>query len=155
MIQIYRAVPMNFFLWARRKRPWQSLMKAPSLLKFKRVKRMKLRLPVIFCRWAASSSQFLRISQPSSFIRLVTRQSSSQPAPSPFKRRIPVWARVLIIIFAILFAAVAIIGGTYLGLREKGQNDLVVEQANPKYEETVEYNGHTYIYDKTRLPLLL
>lgn len=39
---------MNFFLWARRKRPWQSLMKAPSLLKFKRVKRMKLRLPVIF-----------------------------------------------------------------------------------------------------------
>ena len=67
------------------------------------------------------------------------------------KRRIPVWARVLIIIFAILFAAVAIIGGTYLGLREKGQNDLVVEQANPKYEETVEYNGHTYIYDKNKV----
>lgn len=39
---------MNFFLWARRKRPWRSLMKAPSLLKFKRVKQMKLRLPVIF-----------------------------------------------------------------------------------------------------------
>ena len=67
------------------------------------------------------------------------------------KRRIPVWARVLIIIFAILFAAVAINGGTYLGLREKGQNDLVVEQANPKYEETVEYNGHTYIYDKNKV----
>lgn len=67
------------------------------------------------------------------------------------KRRIPVWARVLIIIFAILFAAVAIIGGTYLGLCEKGQNDLVVEQANPKYEETVEYNGHTYIYDKNKV----
>ena len=67
------------------------------------------------------------------------------------KRRIPVWARVLIIIFAILFAAVAIIGGTYLGLREKGQHDLVVEQANPKYEETVEYNGHTYIYDKNKV----
>lgn len=67
------------------------------------------------------------------------------------KRRIPVWARVLIIIFAILFAAVAIIGVTYLGLREKGQNDLVVEQANPKYEETVEYNGHTYIYDKNKV----
>lgn len=67
------------------------------------------------------------------------------------KRRIPVWARILIIIFAILFAAVAIIGGTYLGLREKGQNDLVVEQANPKYEETVEYNGHTYIYDKNKV----
>ena len=67
------------------------------------------------------------------------------------KRRIPVWARVLIIIFAILFAAVAIIGGTYLGLREKGQTDFVVEQANPKYEETVEYNGHTYIYDKNKV----
>lgn len=38
-----------------------------------------------------------------------------------------------------------------MGLRERGQNDLVVEQANPKYEETVEYNGHTYIYDKNKV----
>ena len=27
----------------------------------------------------------------------------------------------------------------------------MVEPANPKYEETIEYNGHTYIYDKNKV----
>ena len=55
------------------------------------------------------------------------------------KHKIPLWARIILVILALIIAAVGIIGGTYIGLREKGKNDLVVEQANPKYEETIEY----------------
>lgn len=67
------------------------------------------------------------------------------------KKKKPLWFRILIIIIAIIFAAVAIVGGTYIYLRDKGQKELVVEPANPKYEETIEYNGHTYIYDKNKV----
>ena len=28
---------------------------------------------------------------------------------------------------------------------------MIVEQQNPKYEETIQYNGHTYIYDKNKV----
>lgn len=67
------------------------------------------------------------------------------------KKKKPLWFRILIIIVAIIFAAAAIVGGTYIYLRDKGQKELVVEPANPKYEETIEYNGHTYIYDKNKV----
>lgn len=67
------------------------------------------------------------------------------------KHKLPVAVRILIIIIAILFAAVAIIGGTYLYLRETGHSSLVVEPANPKYEETIIYNGHTYVYDRNKV----
>lgn len=67
------------------------------------------------------------------------------------KRKMPLILRIFIVLIAIIFAAVAIIGGTYLYMREKGHNTLVVEPANPKYEETIIYNGHTYVYDKNKV----
>lgn len=67
------------------------------------------------------------------------------------KHKLPLIVRIFIVILAIIFAAVAIIGGTYLYLREKGHNSLVVEPANPKYEETIIYNGHTYVYDRNKV----
>lgn len=67
------------------------------------------------------------------------------------KHKLPLIVRILIVILVILFAAVAIIGGTYLYLRESGHNALVSEPANPKYEETIEYNGHTYVYDSNKV----
>lgn len=67
------------------------------------------------------------------------------------KHKLPLVVRILIIILVIIFAAVAIIGGTYLYLRETGHNSLVVEPANPKYEETIIYNGHTYVYDRNKV----
>lgn len=36
-------------------------------------------------------------------------------------------------------------------MRERGHNSLVVEPANPKYEETIIYNGHTYVYDRNKV----
>lgn len=67
------------------------------------------------------------------------------------KKKLPLIVRILIIIIAIIFAAVAIIGGTYIYLRETGHNSLVSVPANPKYEETIEYNGHTYVYDSNKV----
>lgn len=67
------------------------------------------------------------------------------------KHKLPLIVRILIVILALLFAAVAIIGGTYLYLRETGHDSLVVEPANPKYEETIIYNGHTYVYDRNKV----
>lgn len=63
----------------------------------------------------------------------------------------PLAARIAIIFLALLFLAAAIIGGTFLYLKESGKNDLIVEPANPKYEETIQYNGHTYVYDKNKV----
>lgn len=67
------------------------------------------------------------------------------------KHKMPLILRIFIVLLVIIFAAVAIIGGTYLYMRERGHNSLVVEPANPKYEETIIYNGHTYVYDKNKV----
>lgn len=67
------------------------------------------------------------------------------------KHKMPLILRIFIVLLVIIFAAVAIIGGTYLYMREMGHNSLVVEPANPKYEETIIYNGHTYVYDKNKV----
>lgn len=67
------------------------------------------------------------------------------------KHKMPLILRIFIVLLVIIFAAVAIIGGTYLYMRERGHNTLVVEPANPKYEETIIYNGHTYVYDKNKV----
>lgn len=67
------------------------------------------------------------------------------------KHRLPLIVRILIGLIAVIFAAVAIVGGTYVYLRETGHRALVAEPANPKYEETIEYNGHTYVYDKNKV----
>lgn len=67
------------------------------------------------------------------------------------KHKMPLVLRIFIVLIAIIFAAVAIIGGTYLYMRERGHNSLVVEPANPKYEETIIYNGHTYVYDRNKV----
>lgn len=77
--------------------------------------------------------------------------SSHHSSSSKKKRRLPLAARIAIIILVLIFLAVSIIGGTFLYLRETGKNDLIVEQQNPKYEETIQYNGHTYIYDKNKV----
>lgn len=80
-----------------------------------------------------------------------SHHSSHRSSSSKKKRRLPLAARIAIIILVLIFLAVSIIGGTFLYLKETGKNDLIVEQQNPKYEETIQYNGHTYIYDKNKV----
>lgn len=67
------------------------------------------------------------------------------------KKRLPLPLRIAIVILVLLLIFVFTVGGTVLYLKQKGQNDLIVETASPEYEETIEYNGSTYVYDKNKV----
>lgn len=69
------------------------------------------------------------------------------------KKKMPVAARIAIIFLVLVFLAVSVIGGTVFYLHQSGKNDLIVENADAEYEETIEYNGHTYIYDKNKVAI--
>lgn len=66
------------------------------------------------------------------------------------KKKMPVIAKVLISIVAIILALALVVTGTLFALERKGKNSLtnptVTTQEN--YEETISYNGHEYVYNK-------
>lgn len=67
------------------------------------------------------------------------------------KKKLPLLLRIAIVILVLLLIFVFTAGGTLLYLRQSGKNDLIVETASPEYEETIEYNGSTYVYDKNKV----
>ncbi len=67
------------------------------------------------------------------------------------KKKLPLPLRIAIVILVLLLIFVFTAGGTLLYLRQSGKNDLIVETASPEYEETIEYNGSTYVYDKNKV----
>lgn len=99
----------------------------------------------------SSSSHSSHHSSHSSSSHRSSHSSSHSSSSSKKKHKLPLAARIAVIILVLIFLAVSIIGGTFLYLKETGKNDLIVEQQNPKYEETIQYNGHTYIYDKNKV----
>lgn len=58
-------------------------------------------------------------------------------------------ARIIIAIALILLLIILIVGGTFFILQQTGKKDLqaTVTEDIP-YQETIEYKGHTYVYDK-------
>lgn len=76
--------------------------------------------------------------------------SSSHHHSSKKKRKkLPVAVRIIITVLIIIALIASIIGGTFMCLKRTGQNDLkptVLE--NTQYNETIEYNGHTYKYNE-------
>lgn len=67
------------------------------------------------------------------------------------KSRIPLPIRIAIVILVILLLFVFTAGGVLIYMRNKGKNDLIVEKPDAPYEETIEYNGSTYVYDKNKV----
>lgn len=67
------------------------------------------------------------------------------------KNKRPLPLRIAIAVLVILLIFVFTAGGTILWLHNSGKKDLVVETASPEYEETIEYNGSTYVYDKNKV----
>lgn len=67
------------------------------------------------------------------------------------KKKLPLAVRIIIILLILVFLFVSIVGGTFLYLQQSGKKDLIVEQVNPEYEERIEYNGHTYIYNNNKI----
>ena len=46
---------------------------------------------------------------------------------------------------------IAIVAITFYALYSNGKSNLVVEDSTADYEETIEYNGHTYVYNSNRV----
>jgi len=67
------------------------------------------------------------------------------------KNKCPLPLRIAIAVLVILLVFVFTAGGTVLYLHNSGKKDLVVETASPEYEETIEYKGSTYVYDKNKV----
>lgn len=65
------------------------------------------------------------------------------------KKKLPLAARIAIAVLIVLLLIALIITGTFLYLKYTGQKDVmptITEDA--AYEETIEYNGHTYKYNE-------
>lgn len=74
--------------------------------------------------------------------------SHSSHSSKKKKKKMPVWAKVvisLVLIFALLVGGT---GSAYFILLNQGKNDLTsVAEANKNYKETISYNGHNYQYN--------
>ena len=74
--------------------------------------------------------------------------SHSSHSSKKKKKKMPVWAKVvisLVLIFALLVGGT---GSAYFILLNQGKDDLTsVAEANKNYKETISYNGHNYQYN--------
>lgn len=59
--------------------------------------------------------------------------------------------RIAIVILVVLLIFVFTAGGTLLYMGNKGKNALIIEKPETPYEEMIEYNGSTYVYDKNKV----
>lgn len=67
------------------------------------------------------------------------------------KKKMPLIVRILIAILIIVLIVFGAVLGTFLYLQHNGKQNLVVNKPETGYEETIQYNGHTYVYDKNKV----
>lgn len=67
------------------------------------------------------------------------------------KKKLPIIARILIALVVIILVGAVVIASTFFFLQHKGKQSLVVNKPETPYEETIEYNGHTYVYDEDKV----
>lgn len=79
------------------------------------------------------------------------RSHSHHHSSSGKKKRMPILLRIAIIILVLIFLFVSVVGATVFYLHQTGKKDLIVEKTEAPYEETIVYNGSTYVYDKNKV----
>lgn len=82
------------------------------------------------------------------------KQSNSEEKNKKEKKKLPIVLKVFIAIISVLLACALIITSTFFVLRERGKQSLVISKDNPPeepYQETVEYNGKSYVYDENKV----
>lgn len=67
------------------------------------------------------------------------------------KHKLPLGVRILIVLLVIILLITSVFGGGFLYLMHSGKNSLVADPVSTEYNETIEYNGHTYVYDKNKV----
>ncbi len=66
---------------------------------------------------------------------------------SSHKKKMPIAAKIAIIILVILLLFIFAVVGTILFLEHKGENDMKNTDSNTNYEEVIEYKGKKYVYN--------
>ncbi len=65
------------------------------------------------------------------------------------KKKMPLAARIIIAVALILLLIIIIVGGTFFILQQTGKKDMQTSVTeDTAYQETIEYKGHTYVFDK-------
>ena len=64
------------------------------------------------------------------------------------KKKLPLPARIAIIVLAVIFLFTAVGLGTFLAMMLNGKNDLKPKTDGSEYQETISYNGHTYKFNE-------
>lgn len=65
------------------------------------------------------------------------------------KKKLPLAAKIAIAIILLILLALAVVAGTFFFLRAQGHKDIMpVITEDTNYQETIEYNGHTYKYNE-------
>ncbi len=73
--------------------------------------------------------------------------SSHHSSKKKKKSSIPLPAKIAIGILIAIFLALLITVITFFVLRAMGRSDVMPDKSNTAYQETIEYNGHTYKYN--------
>lgn len=82
------------------------------------------------------------------------KQSNSEEKNEKKKRKLPIILKIFIAVTAVALAGALIITSTFFVLRERGKQSLIIDKENPPeepYQETVEYNGKSYVYDENKI----
>lgn len=64
------------------------------------------------------------------------------------EKKLPVAAKIAIAVLMVVLILALTVAGTFLYLQQSGKSNLTTVPANADYEETIEYNGDTYTYNK-------
>ena len=77
-----------------------------------------------------------------------SHHSSSHSSKSKKKKKAK---KIILIILLVILLLIAIVAITFYALYSNGKSNLVVEDSTADYEETIEYNGHIYVYNSNRV----
>lgn len=64
------------------------------------------------------------------------------------KRRMPRAAKVILTLLCLILVVSVALSGAFFALRTAGKNDLAADASEVTLGTTVEYNGHTYLYNE-------
>lgn len=64
------------------------------------------------------------------------------------KRRMPRAAKVILTLLCLILVVSVALSGAFFALRTAGKNDLAADASKVTLGTTVEYNGHTYLYNE-------
>lgn len=69
------------------------------------------------------------------------------------RSKMPLAARIIIAVLAVILAIAIAVTGTFFYLNYKGEKDITTTAVATDYAETIEYNGHTYVYNDNIITL--